>query len=53
MVNFFLAGGINEKLVRYLGLGIDTIWSFMIDTLIMAFGFLSSHIVIFAVNLML
>uniref|UniRef100_A0A914Y1S4 Uncharacterized protein n=1 Tax=Panagrolaimus superbus TaxID=310955 RepID=A0A914Y1S4_9BILA len=45
IVNFLLAGGMSEKLVRYLGLIIDTLWSFSIDTMIMAFGFLSAHIV--------
>uniref|UniRef100_A0AC35FXZ4 Uncharacterized protein n=1 Tax=Panagrolaimus sp. PS1159 TaxID=55785 RepID=A0AC35FXZ4_9BILA len=44
IVNFLLAGGMSEKLVRYLGLGIDTLWSFAMDSLIMAFGFLSVHI---------
>uniref|UniRef100_A0AC34FSP4 Uncharacterized protein n=1 Tax=Panagrolaimus sp. ES5 TaxID=591445 RepID=A0AC34FSP4_9BILA len=45
IVNFLLAGGMSEKLVRYLGLIIDTIWSFATDTMIMAFGFLAVHIV--------
>ena len=44
IVNFLLAGGMSEKLVRYIGLVIDTIWSFTIDSLIMAFGFLMVHI---------
>uniref|UniRef100_A0A914Q0W9 Uncharacterized protein n=1 Tax=Panagrolaimus davidi TaxID=227884 RepID=A0A914Q0W9_9BILA len=44
IVNFLLVGGMSEKLVRYLGLGIDTLWSFAMDSLIMAFGFLCVHI---------
>uniref|UniRef100_A0A914YZE2 BHLH domain-containing protein n=1 Tax=Panagrolaimus superbus TaxID=310955 RepID=A0A914YZE2_9BILA len=52
ILNFLHAGRINEKAVRYFGVAADTLWSVSSDTMIMAFGFLVSHIVIFAVNLM-
>uniref|UniRef100_A0AC34G8U0 Uncharacterized protein n=1 Tax=Panagrolaimus sp. ES5 TaxID=591445 RepID=A0AC34G8U0_9BILA len=52
MLNFLQAGRINEKTVRYFGVATETLWSFSSDTMTMAFGFLVSHIVIFAVDLM-
>ncbi|KAE9556220.1 hypothetical protein FO519_000559 [Halicephalobus sp. NKZ332] len=38
VVNFLLAGGMNEALVRYAGLFVDTAWVALLDTAVMLLG---------------
>uniref|UniRef100_A0A914PA19 Uncharacterized protein n=1 Tax=Panagrolaimus davidi TaxID=227884 RepID=A0A914PA19_9BILA len=50
IMNLLHGGGISGKAVQYFSMATDTLWSFSNDTMIMAFGFLISHIIISAVN---
>lgn len=43
MVNFLLAGGINEKLVRYTGFVIDNLSNVVVDMCIMTLGIITAN----------
>jgi len=46
IVNFLLVGGLNERLVIYLGLFIDLVWDFLVDLTIVAFSYLSLQLLV-------
>uniref|UniRef100_A0A915DV22 Uncharacterized protein n=1 Tax=Ditylenchus dipsaci TaxID=166011 RepID=A0A915DV22_9BILA len=46
LVNFLLVGGLNERLVVYVGIFIDLLWDFLVDLTIVAFSYLSVQLLV-------